>query len=484
MASPPELPSNFMLVAVLCCVITVIIYGSRKGRMPLPPGPPAKPLLGHLHLMPSSNASAVFHNWARIYGDVMHLHIPGKSIIILSSHRAAMDLLQAKGSIYSARPSFLLYELAGWTNVLTFLTNDDRFNRHRQALHGYLSAANCVAFQPFQLKAARKLAQAMLNTHVGEFDQHINRETGTRRMSAGTPLDFFPFLQYLPTWFPGAYYAGLAQKMRPIFRKIYDIPIKLVYQQQKEGIAPPSFLLHHLQLMSVNKGILSIEELKGAGATIFAAGKATTASTLMVFLLAMVLNPKVQRKAQEELNRVVGHNRLPTFADSASLPYIEAVVQETYRWNTVTPMGVPHVSSAEDTYQGWKIPSGSLVLVNVRAISRDVDVYQDPDQFNPDRFLPKPEGLNEPRFSDAFGYGRRICVGQHLAHSSVWIVIATILATCTITNATDESGNIIVPVPEMSDGLDSHPHAFQFVVNPRQDTEEVPMLLATEIDEL
>lgn len=79
----------------------------------------------------------------------------------------------------------------------------------------------------------------------------------------------------------------------------------------------------------------------------------------------MTLYPEVQRKAQEEIDRILGGARLPTVVDRASLPYVDAVVKETLRWHPVAPMGIPHMSVKDDMYEGHLIPEGSLVLANI-----------------------------------------------------------------------------------------------------------------------
>ena len=83
------------------------------------------------------------------------------------------------------------------------------------------------------------------------------------------------------------------------------------------------------------------------------------------FFLAMAMFPDVQRKAQEELDAGVGPDRLPTFKDQASLPYVNALLKELLRWHTVTPIAVPHCSVTDDEYNGYYIPAGSIMTVNV-----------------------------------------------------------------------------------------------------------------------
>ena len=76
----------------------------------------------------------------------------------------------------------------------------------------------------------------------------------------------------------------------------------------------------------------------------------------------MVLYPDVQKKAQAELDKVVGPNRLPDFTDLESMPYIQAVMLETLRWMPLVPFGVPHATSAPDVYEGYHIPKGALII--------------------------------------------------------------------------------------------------------------------------
>ncbi|KAF4597792.1 hypothetical protein EYR40_008259 [Pleurotus pulmonarius] len=94
-----------------------------------------------------------------------------------------------------------------------------------------------------------------------------------------------------------------------------------------------------------------IEDMKGTAAIIYAAGAETTWTAISTFLLAMVLHPVCQQIGQEEVDRVVGRDRLPTFEDRDSLPYIDCVIQEVLRWHPVTPLGIPHRSTHDDIYR-------------------------------------------------------------------------------------------------------------------------------------
>lgn len=88
-------------------------------------------------------------------------------------------------------------------------------------------------------------------------------------------------------------------------------------------------------------------------------------ASVNAFFLAMTKFPEAQKKAQEEIDRVVGSDRLPTVSDRDNLPYLEALIKEVLRWHTIAPMGLLHMSSEEASYSGYRIPKGSLVLCNI-----------------------------------------------------------------------------------------------------------------------
>ncbi|KAJ6493028.1 cytochrome P450 [Mycena sanguinolenta] len=498
------------LYVLLVAVIAILyLWSSRTERRPLPPGPPKDPLIGHLRYMPTAQAPFVFHEWAKTYGDVMHLQVLGKSMIVLDTLQAAVDLLDKKGSIYSDRPPLPLYELLGWTYMLSFMRYGEMFTRHRQVHQSFFSRHKCAEFEPMQTQEARRLVRNLFASPTEKYgavlskfatsilvqvvaghkiDSDDDPYLGLSKMvyqvfsvtgpPGGTPIDFFPSLRYFPSWFPGAYYAGVARAWRPVVRKLYDYPLECVQRQRAAGNASPSFLLSQLEEMDKNASELEYEELKGAAATLFGA-ELPTRSAVAVFLLAMVLNPECQIKAQKEIDSVVGTSRFPTFEDRVELPFVECILQETLRWNPVAPLGVPHRSTQDDVYRGMYIPKGSLILANVRGMSLDESTYKNPTKFIPERFLSPPLGNGEPHFSCLFGFGRRKCPAVHFVERNLWIAIVSILATCTISNALDEHGNVIVPEASMSDGVDSYPNDLRCVIKPR--FKEVEALLEESI---
>jgi cytochrome P450 len=195
-------------------------------------------------------------------------------------------------------------------------------------------------------------------------------------------------------------------------------------------------------------------------------------------------------KAQRLLDDVVGRNRLPTFADRPNLVYIDAIVEEVLRWRPIGITGVPHVTKVEDQYEGFRIPAGTIVFANQWSITRDPATFgPDPDDFVPERWLadadadsghcrpgslksrPKSEGAAPLKDmpSTGFGFGRRVCTGQHIARNELWLQVALLLWAFNLDGAVDPNTGerIAVDPMAMAESLIIRPLPFNALFQPR-----------------
>lgn len=476
--------------------------GLGRTKSALPPGPPAEWFLGHLRVIPTFSPEYTFIEWSRQLGsDILSFNVLGQPVIVLNSVQAAIDLLDKRGANYCDRPRFVLFEVMGWGKTLTFLRWGPTFRKHRRVLQKSFQKSNIIPFRPLQERetaimldgiardprewenTVRRFATAVVlgigfGLNISGNDDHfidVARDAsyalGHGGTPAGTPVDFFPFLRWLPSALHDKS-LKFARDWRWAIVNLHDKPFEAVTSLGDRGQSLISNLLdqRRWQLERGEDPEMSVDDIKGAAGAVYAAGQDTTWATMIVFILNMVLHPNVQLKAQEILDEVVGRRRLPTFEDRPRLRYIDYIVQETLRWCPVSPVGVPHRSLADDVYQGYLIPAGSHVYANARAMTHDARTYHEPEEFNPDRYVPTSEGgRGEPFPVGQFGFGRRICVGQHLADASVWIAMAGMLSTLTISKAIDEEGNEISPDVELTAGLTSHPKSFQCRIEPRDE---------------
>ncbi|RDB17663.1 hypothetical protein Hypma_001219 [Hypsizygus marmoreus] len=499
--NPTDSMSFPVVLGGIAILVALWLKGNSRNRPPLPPGPPADPILGHLRHIVSEHEEKQFYDWGKIYGDVIHLSLLGQSVIVLNSVQAATDLLDKRSAIYSDRPQLMSLKLLGFADhALPLMPYGKTFQRHRRMLHQHLLADRAISYRPTQLREAYAVLKSLLENGV-EWEKVIQRYSTAIIMdvafghqvtsdddiyvklaeeaekvvnnagSGGSPMDVFPFLRYFPSWFPGAYYAGYARDNRKVIEEVHNYPFEQMQRAIASGTAKPCFLSYHLEGLNREgeKYPYSAEDIKGASGMLYLAAADTTYSSLSTFFLAMVLYPDCQLKAQKEIDDVIGSERLPDFSDRGSLPYLDCLVQETLRWNNAAPMGVPHRSTEDDIYKGMFIPKGSIVIPNTRGMTLDERIYVDPTTFNPSRYLPKPDGNGEPFPVGPFGFGRRICPGRHFADASLWIAAASILATMNISKAIGEDGKDMTPKGEYSAGIVSHPLPYQCRIQPRNE---------------
>ncbi|KAH8892154.1 cytochrome P450 CYP621A2 [Thozetella sp. PMI_491] len=505
----PSSAAFILLVVGLIAWTGASHYSARRRSkgLALPPGPPELPIIGHLRTIPADNPEYYYEKVSKELGsDVISFNVLGQRVVVLNSVEAAVDLLDKRGANYSDRPRFVLFEQMGWRMTLTFLRWGPRFRTHRKVLQKTFQKSNIIQYRSLQEREARVLIERVLQDpqnwetllrrfatavvlgigfgiHIeDEKDPYIKMSVdasyalGHGGAPAGTLVDFFPILAKLPTWIVPDRSLKFARDWRWAIRQIHDAPFAAVKKQIDDGASISSLIQVLLaeRQSKLEKGEaeeMSIEDIKGAAGAVYAAGQDTTWSTLVVFVLNMVLHPEIQEKAQAAVDAVIEPGHLPTFADRPKLQYIDHLVQETLRWCPVSPVGVPHRSVQDDFYKGYFIPEGSFIYANARAMTHDERIYSSPEDFNPDRYIAKSEGgLGEPLPKGQFGFGRRICVGQHLAEASVWIVITSLLATVRIEPWTNpQSGKQEIPTVELTNGLTSHPKSFKCVFVPRKE---------------
>ncbi|KAI6033982.1 cytochrome P450 [Pisolithus microcarpus] len=470
---------------------------SKTKPAPFPPGPKPLPLLGNMLDMPSVKPWLTFSDWANKFGDMTHLEIFGQHIVVLNSAKTAVEMLDKKSSLYSDRPVFPMGgELVGWRDTLVLLPYGDRFREYRRNFHRVIgSRAAMSVYSAIEEEETHKFLQRVLakptdlSAHVRttagaiilriSHGYHIQEDrdpfveladTAVDQFSRSTAtgafmVDLIPALAHVPEWFPGAGFQRKAKEWRTTLHEMVDKPYKFVQDQMAAGIAPKSFTSNLLE----GRTLTEEEEhnIKWSAASLYSGGADTTVSAIYGLFLAMTLFPEAQKKAQAEIDAVVGRERLPTFADRESLPYVEALVKEIFRWSPVVPIVIPHRVNTDDIHNGYYIPKGTLVLPNAWHMLHDPSVYPEPTDFIPDRFLPTEgkELPNDPR-DICFGFGRRICPGMHLADASVWLSAAMSLAVFDISKVV-ENGVEITPEIDPSSGTISHPKPFKCSIKPR-----------------
>jgi len=197
---------------------------------------------------------------------------------------------------------------------------------------------------------------------------------------------------------------------------------------------------------------------------------------MVAFIQAMACFPEVQKKAQAEIDKVVGPNRLPTLNDEPNLPYIRAMIKETLRWMPTTLTGaVPHATTKDDEYMGYFIPKGASVMLNVWAIHMDEKRHPNPREFRPERYegddlnasdsAANPDASKRDHFT--FGSGRRICQGMHVAERSLFLGMSRMLWAFNITQKIRDGKPVPIDPDKLTQGFVCMPDTFECDIKPR-----------------
>ncbi|PFH46697.1 hypothetical protein AMATHDRAFT_69268 [Amanita thiersii Skay4041] len=493
-----SLQGSFYWVVLIPVSVALAVRLLSSKRLPLPPGPRGLPILGNVLDLPASFEWLHWAKYQKLYGPISCVQALGKTIIILNTIEVCKELLDKRSSKYSDRPTLTLAgEMIGWNQQMILAPYGKRFRSIRRMVHGYVgtkaAAVSLAAVQEIEtryflariLRNPKRLMEEIRLTEGAIFIQisHgyiINKEKRDPLVSivekaaqefyiATAPgkwlVDTFPILRHVPAWMPGAKFKRMAEEFRKTNMDQLYIPHEFVLKQIESKTAQKSFTTTMLQ------SDLSPEEselIKFASNSLYAGGTDTVTATIAVFFLAMVLYPEVQKRAQREIDEVVGGHRLPCMADRDQLPYLAAVQKEVMRWQSIGPMGIPHYTSEEDEYNGYYIPKGSIVVANIWNIGHDEDNFKDPMTFNPDRYLEQDGHVPERDPHEfVFGFGRRVCPGQGMADANVFIAMAMSLSVFHIEKARDENGVEIVPKIEYMTGTVCHIKPFDFTLSLR-----------------
>ncbi|KAK6853014.1 cytochrome P450 [Apiospora arundinis] len=531
----------FSYAFILVALITVYYYHylitpRKQGSLPLPPGPRPLPLIGNLHQAPESHPWLQYFAWGQLYGSVVHLDMLGQSVIVISSVEAAHDLLSKRGARYSDRPRMLVAaELALKGLHMLLRPYDSRFKLHQKMEAPLLSQASSLSYRPvFDLETKQLLLDLMSGSaEAGEAvgidcHHHFERTTassiyalvyGVRVESHAYPpllearaiqdeftemaqvgrylVDSFPVLNRLPTFLAPWKHEAETHFRRQRGLHVGNLTRGLLQHPSQATTTIPASSWNFSKEMarSPEAAHMSTDELAFDLGIVADAALDTTTMSMDWFVVAWLnsgsriassASSSFVEKAQGLLDRVVGRERLPTYEDRPRLLYMDAIVEELLRWRPIAAAGIPHLTKAEDSYAGYRIPAGSVMVANYWALARDPVYGEDPEAFTPERWLEESEaegggvdGTGVSRLKDlpsfAFGFGRRICPGRHIARHSLWLQIARLLWAFDIEKGVDtydDEGGQGRAVPAIdplaaTNGILSRPLPFRAVFKPR-----------------
>ncbi|KAI7209194.1 putative cytochrome P450 [Hortaea werneckii] len=510
-ALPITLTAIALLLLFLVLLLNKPLLRGAKHTHSLPPGPPGLPILGNLFdLPPTTGPQPEYLHWLAHkdrYGPVSSVKVLGQTMVIIHDRGIAGEVLERKAGVSAGRPGLkFAWDMIGWKDILASQPYGPTHRLYRKYAHQQIGTKAAVArYEGLQQVAVQRLLKGLLNGQGKDLNRYLKIEVAEvivkivygydierekpdpylraveralqQISDAAVPgkwaVDIFPFLEHLPEFL--APFKRTAREWRATLMEVVNEPYTFSKKNLTNQTVRDSFVARAIEQAETETSLGPEDDhaIKWTAASLYTGGADTSVSTLEAFFLAMSLYPSVQRKAQAELDSVLGSQpvRLPTTADRPRLPYLNALVEEAQRWHPITPMGLPHTTSSDILVVGQKteryhlIPAGSIILPAIWWMTRDPSTYHSPEEFKPERFLPP---YNEPLATEVtFGFGRRVCPGRVLADSTLFGTFAAVLMCFDIEKKMKVEGK--EPPHEFLPGMIARPKAFGVRIVPRSE---------------
>lgn len=455
---------------ILSCFFIISTTRSRRRKSltaaATPPGPPRLPIIGNINLV-GKDPHRSFADLSKTYGPVMSLKLGFLNTVVITSPEAAREVLRTHDQVLSNR---------GSNNSINSINHQELSlvwapsSSLRWRLLRKLSAT--MLFSPQRMEATKALrmnkvkdlisfmsesserekavdishalftttlniiSNILFSVDLGSYDplKKLNgfQDTVIGVMEAiGNPdaANYFPFLRFLDLQGNSKKMKDNMERLFRVFRGFIDAKIaeKALLNNPKD-VTDGDFVDALLHLTEGDEAELNTNDIEHFLSDLFTAGTDTSSSTVEWAMTELLSNPKTMKKAQTEMDHVIGQNGIVQESDISEFPYLQAVVKETFRLHPPAPLLVPRKAESDVEILGFMVPKDTQVLVNVWAIGRDPSVWENPTQFEPERFLGKETDVKGRDYElTPFGGGRRICPGLPLAVKTVNLMLASLL---------------------------------------------------------
>ncbi|XP_053461157.1 cytochrome P450 2S1 isoform X2 [Nycticebus coucang] len=496
-----EAVCTWALLLLLLLLLTLALPRTRDPGH-LPPGPAPLPLLGNLLQLRPGALYSGFVRLSKRYGPVFTVYLgPWRRVVVLVGHKAVREALGGQAEEFSGRGALATLdgtfdghgeaqasggnrrELKALELVGVFFSNGERWKQLRKFT--MLALRDLGMGKPEGQKLiqseAQHLVEAFRETKGRPFDPSLLLAQATSNVACSLVFGLrFPFEDeefQAVVRAAGGVLLGVSspwgQTYEMFFRLLRPLP------------GPHKQLFHHLGTLAAF-AIQQVQRHQGSLDTsgpeeqdpntefteknllmtvtyLLFAGTMTVSATVGYTLLLLVKYPQVQKCVHEELTRELGDGRAPGLEDQTRLPYTNAVLHEAQRLLALVPMGIPRALTRTTCFRGYTLPQGTEVFPLLGSILHDPEVFEQPEEFNPGRFLDVDGRFKKHEAFLPFSLGKRVCLGEGLARAEIFLLFTAILQAFSLESPC-LSGTLSLQ-PAVS-GLFNVPPAFQLQVQP------------------
>ncbi|XP_065864840.1 cytochrome P450 76T24-like [Euphorbia lathyris] len=448
--------SLILLSLLMALAIFIHIFKPKtlpRNSLSLPPGPRPFPIIGNILEM-GINPHQSLANLSKTFGPLMTLKLGSRTTIVISSPEFTKEALQKHDQVLSSRTIPDAARPHDKFSIL-WMPTLDRWRRLRKVMATELfTSRKLEASQNLRQKKVRELlvfvgenckigeaidiGQATFTTVMNQLSNTFfsidiasyNSNVSLRFHDAivdivkelGKPnfADYFPLLQMIDP-------QGIRRRTKLYSDRLFEIFDGIITQRLE--LKSSSIIVKDkedlLDFLLNNNSELSLVDIKHLFLDLFLGGTDTTSKTLEWGMAELLRNPEKLLKLKKELEEVEGEIQE---SDINKLPYLQATVKEIFRLHPPVPFLAPRKAESDVEIGGFKIPENAQILINLWAMGRDGKIWENPDKFEPERFMASKIDVKGRDFElIPFGAGRRICPGLILVHRMLHLILASLV---------------------------------------------------------
>lgn len=455
----------------------VLFYNFYYKRRNLPPGPAPWPLIGNvLEIAKKGSAENAFLDWKRRYGPIYTYWAGETPLVAVADYKLIIETFHKDGDAYAGRPPGMGQKLhvmtRGEPRGGVIFTQGELWREHRRftlqvlrnlglskdlmqerVLNEVSALLSKVHDNLNESKSQEQDLPALLDIAVGSvinmllfgyrFDESRAQEFyELKRLLSGNieamggwkmkMLNAYPHLLHKVPPFDAVYEEHKRSQIRlwDFYQRQIDEHVQNIdFDTDAEPTDYAEAFLREKRKKDTEgePHTFTLSQLKSMCQDLFVAGQETTSTTSAWGTAFLVNNPKAQARLHEELDNVIGSDRLVTMTDRPQMHYTNAVINEVQRLCNMVPQNIPHATTRDVTIEGYLIPKGTVILPQISTVLYDEEIFPEHTAFKPERFLDANGHLKRTDELIPFSVGKRQCLGESLARMELFLFLANIL---------------------------------------------------------